>query len=65
MEALLSVLTSLFGALFSTAEGSQGIVVQLFEWLTTSPVLPFFGLGIVVSLVLLGIKVIRGLFWGL
>lgn len=64
MTAIVNVLTSLANALFSTAEGSEGIVVQFFGWLTSSAVLPFFGIGIAVSLVLLAVKIVRGAIWG-
>lgn len=65
MTQIVSILQSLFGALFSTTEGSEGVVVQLFSWLTSADVAPYFLIGIAVSIVLLGIKVIRGVFWGL
>lgn len=64
MSSIVSVLTSLANALFSTAEGSEGIVVQFFSWLTSSAVLPYFGIGIAVSLVLLAVKIVRGAIWG-
>lgn len=64
MSSIVAVLTSLANALFSTAEGSEGIVVQFFSWLTSSAVLPYFGIGIAVSLVLLAVKIVRGAIWG-
>lgn len=65
MEQIITVMQSLFGAFFSTTEGSEGVVVQLFEWLTSATVAPYFLIGVAVSIVLLAIKVIRGVFWGL
>lgn len=65
MEQIVSVMQSLFGAFFSTTEGSEGVVVQLFGWLTSAEVAPYFLIGVAVSIVLLAIKVIRGVFWGL
>lgn len=60
MTALVSVLQSLASALF----GTNGIVVTFFGWLTSSDVLPYFGIGIAVSLVLLAVKIVRGAIWG-
>lgn len=60
MSDLVAVLQSLASALF----GTNGIVIQFFGWLTSSAVLPFFGIGIAVSLVLLAVKIVRGAIWG-
>lgn len=60
MASLVSVLQSLASALF----GTNGIVVTFFGWLTSADVLPYFGIGIAVSLVLLAVKIVRGAIWG-
>lgn len=60
MSDLVAVLQSLASALF----GTNGIVIQFFGWFTSSAVLPFFGIGIAVSLVLLAVKIVRGAIWG-
>lgn len=60
MSGLITNLTSFMGALF----GTNGVIPTFFEWVTSTAVLPYFGLGICVSLVLLAVKVVRGTIWG-
>lgn len=60
MGGLVTNLTSFMGALF----GTGGVVPTFFSWVTSAEVLPYFGLGICVSLVLLAVKVVRGTIWG-
>lgn len=60
MSSLVTNLQSFVSALF----GTDGIVLTFFNWVTSAAVLPFFVLGICVSLVLLAIKVVRGTIWG-
>lgn len=60
MSSLVSNLNSFVSALF----GSGGLVPTFFSWVTSSDVLPYFVLGICVSLVLLAIKIVRGTVWG-
>lgn len=60
MSSLVSNLQSFMSALF----GSGGIVPTFFTWVTGETVLPYFALGICVSLVLLAVKVVRGTVWG-
>lgn len=60
MANLVSNLQSFASALF----GTDGIVLTFFNWVTSATVLPYFVLGICVSLVLLAIKVVRGTVWG-
>lgn len=55
-EGLVQVTSTLFG--------SDGAVPSVFEWITSSSVLPFFAVGIGCSLVLFGIKVVRSIVWG-
>lgn len=64
MAALVTILQSFASALFSTTEGSEGILIQFFNWVTSADVLPYFGLGICVSLILLAVKIVRGTVWG-
>lgn len=65
MTSLIKVLqdlaTALFGAATETAPA--GIVVQFFDWITSASVLPFFGIGISVSLVLLASRIVRSAVW--
>ena len=60
MSSLVSNLNSFVSALF----GSGGLVPTFFAWVTSADVLPYFVLGICVSLVLLAIKIVRGTVWG-
>lgn len=60
MSSLVTNLNSFVSALF----GSGGLVPTFFTWVTSSDVLPYFVLGICVSLVLLAIKIVRGTVWG-
>lgn len=60
MSSLVSNLQSFVSALF----GTGGVVPTFFTWVTGEAVLPYFVLGICVSLVLLAIKVVRGTVWG-
>lgn len=60
MSSLVSNLSSFVAALF----GDGGVVPTFFTWVTGDKVLPYFVLGICVSLVLLAIKVVRGTVWG-
>lgn len=64
MTALMSALGSFAQSLFSTTEGSEGVVVQFFNWLTSSAVLPYFLIGVAVSITLLAIRIVRGVIWG-
>lgn len=64
MANLITNVQDFFTALFSTAEGSEGIVTQFFTWVTSAEILPYFAVGICVSLVLLSIRIVRGLIWG-
>ena len=60
MDKLVSNLNSFISALF----GTGGLVPTFFGWVTSTDVLPYFVLGICVSLVLLAIKIVRGTVWG-
>lgn len=67
VNALKDFAVMLFGGTIGTGESAQtvdGLVKTFFTWVTSSGVLPYFVLGICVSLVLLAIKVVRGTVWG-
>lgn len=63
---MVEALTQLTDTLFAVGgEGtSAGVVVTVFDWLTSVNVLPFFAIGIGCSLALFGVKVIRSVVWG-
>lgn len=65
MTSLVKILQELAAALFgaATETAPAGIVVQFFSWITSEAVLPFFGIGIAVSLVLLGVRLVRSVIW--
>lgn len=44
--------------------GEAGPIPTVFGWITSAEVLPFFALGITVSLILFGVKIVRGTIWG-
>lgn len=58
-QALTQLATTLFGS-----GETPGTIVTVFNWLTSSSVLPFFAIGIGCSLALFGVKVIRSVVWG-
>lgn len=71
MEAIVTVLRDIAVALFggSTTVGGQtvqvpGAINTFFDWLVSEPVLPFFLIGVGVSLLLLAVRVVKGIFWG-
>lgn len=70
MTALIANLKDFAVLLFGgtpSGEGATavtGLIPQFFTWVTGSTVLPFFALGICISLVLLAVKVVRGTIWG-
>lgn len=53
-------LTQMTGTLF----GTNGVISTVFGWITSAEVLPYFAIGISCSLVLFGVKAIRGVIWG-
>ena len=57
--ALQQIATTLFGS-----DTDPGVIATVFEWITSSDVLPFFAIGIACSLALFGIKAIRAVIWG-
>lgn len=64
---MASVVTTLIGYLFGSGSGTTataGLIPTFFSWLTSATVLPYFAIGIAVSLLLLAVKVVRGAIWG-
>lgn len=64
MAAFLEFARTLFEFFFSTASESMGIIPSIFTWLVSDAVLPFFGIGIVVSLILAAVTIVTRVFWG-
>lgn len=60
MSALMSTLTQFATSLF----GAGGVVPTFFTWLTSESVLPYFLIGVAVSITLLAIRIVRGVIWG-
>lgn len=59
-----SVITTIFATLQDGITGMITAVTSMFEFITSANVLPWFAIGIVASLVLLGIKIVRRVVWG-
>lgn len=57
---MTEAVTQLTGTLF----GAEGVITTVFEWMTSATVLPFFAIGIGISLALVGVKIIRSVIWG-
>lgn len=55
-NTLSDVATALFGA--------NGAIPTFWNWLTSTTVLPFFLVGVAVSLLLLAVRIVKGIFWG-
>lgn len=67
VAALKDFMVALFGGTIGSGESavtSAGVIPTFFNWVTSDAVLPYFALGICVSLVLLAVKVVRGTVWG-
>lgn len=67
VSALKDFAVMIFGGTIGTGESAQtvdGLLKTFFTWVTGTNVLPYFVLGICVSLVLLAIKIVRGTVWG-
>lgn len=70
MAAIVTILKDFAIMLFGgtpSGEGAvaiTGVIPEFFSWVVSDKVLPYFGLGICVSLVLLAVKVVRGTIWG-
>ena len=67
MDAILSVLESIAVALFGGTVGSEtitGAVPTFWNFITGPEVLPYFLIGVGVSLLLLAVRVVKSVFWG-
>lgn len=68
MSAIIEVLQGVAVALFGNGETGAGAVAgaipTFWEWLTKPAVLPYFLIGVGVSLLLLAVRVVKGIFWG-
>lgn len=60
MTSIMDLAQSLADGLF----GTDGLVLTFFSWLVSDAVLPFFVIGLTVSLTLLAVKIVRGVIWG-
>lgn len=67
MQAIIQVLNSISVALFGGTVGettTTGAIPTFWNWLTGDAVLPFFLIGVGVALLLLAVRVVKGIFWG-
>lgn len=60
MTSIISTLQNVMTGLF----GTGGAIPTFWNFLTGEDVLPFFLVGVAVSLILLGVKLVKGIFWG-
>ena len=63
MEEVTTGMTTVFSQV-AQFFGETGPIPAVFSWITGTDVLPYFSLGITVSLVLFGVKVVRDTIWG-
>lgn len=67
MTAIVNTLQSIGVALFGGTLGEQtvtGAIPTFWNWLTDPDVLPYFLIGVCVSLLLLAVRIVKGVFWG-
>ena len=67
MSSILEVLQQIAIALFGGTIGSDtvsGAIPTFWNWLTSPEVIPFFLIGCCVSLLLLAVRICKGIFWG-
>lgn len=60
MATIATTLSQISSALF----GTGGAIPTFWTWLTGETVLPYFLIGVCVSLLLLAIRIVKGVFWG-
>lgn len=68
MGQIINVLNQISIALFGGPLGEEtitGAIPTFWNWLTKPEVLPFFIMGCAVSLILLAVRVVKGIFWGI
>lgn len=59
MTAIVSTLQNIISALF----GTNGAVPTFFTWLTSEGVVEYFLIGVSISVLLLGIRIVKSIFW--
>ncbi len=67
MQAIVDVLQNIAIALFGGTLGEEtvvGAIPTFWNWLVDPQVLPYFLVGVGVSLLLLAVRVVKGIFWG-
>lgn len=67
MTAIVNVLKSIATSLFGGTVGEEtvvGAIPTFWNWLTGATVLPYFLIGVGVALLLLAVKIVKGIFWG-
>lgn len=60
MATIVSTLQNITSALF----GANGAIPTFWSWLTGADVLPYFLIGVGISLLMLGVRIVKGIFWG-
>lgn len=68
MAAVINVLNQIAIALFGGTIGEEtitGAIPTFWNWLTDPAVIPYFLIGVAVSLILLAVRVVKGIFWGI
>lgn len=64
MEGTPTVIQTIFAILQDGITGMITAVTSMFDFITSANVLPWFAIGIVASLVLFGVKIVRRVVWG-
>ena len=60
MTAIINVLQNITTGLF----GADGAIPTFWNFLTGEDVLPYFLIGVGVSMLLLAVRLVKGIFWG-
>lgn len=66
VDVLKNIAVALFGGTIGSGDATQtvvGAIPTFFDWLT-GPALPYFLIGVGVSLLMLAVRVVKGIFWG-
>lgn len=64
MEDTPTAIQTIFATLQQGITGMITAVTSMFDFITSTDVLPWFAIGIVASLVLFGVKIVRRVVWG-